>query len=57
MGRIDYEKTSKETIQRINRIMNKIVEAIENEPECTYEDAMHVLECVRNNYQKKEAAF
>lgn len=53
MRKIDYEKTSKETIQRMNRMISKIVEAIENEPECTYEDAMHVLECVKNNYQKK----
>ena len=53
MKNIDYERTSKETIQRINRMISKIVEAIENEPECTYEDAMHVLECVKNNYEKK----
>ncbi len=50
---MDYERTSKETIQRVNRIVNKIVMAIENEPECTYEDAMHALECVKSNYQKK----
>lgn len=49
---MDYERTSKETIQRVNRIVNKIVMAIENEPECTYEDAMHALECVKSNYQK-----
>lgn len=34
-------------------MINGIVEVIENEPECTYEDAMNVLECVKINYQKK----
>lgn len=50
---MDYERTTKETIQRINRMINGVVLVIENEPECTYEDAMHVLECVKSNYQKK----
>lgn len=50
---MDYERTSKETIQRVSRIVNKIVMAIENEPECTYEDAMYTLDCVKSNYQKK----
>lgn len=50
---MNYERTSKEIIQRVNRIVNKIVVAIESESECTYEDAMHALECVKSNYQKK----
>lgn len=50
---MNYERAPKETIQRINRMIGGIVEAIENEPECTYEEAMHVLDCVKDNYQKK----
>ena len=54
---MNYERTSKEIIQRVNRIVNKIVVAIESESECTYEDAMHALECVKSNYQKKKTTF
>lgn len=47
------EKVSAEVAKRRMNLANRIFEVIELGVDCTYEDVIHTLDCIKNNYEKK----
>lgn len=51
MGEI--EQISHEEAMKMATLANKILTVIEAERDCTYQDAMRVLDSIKKNYEKK----
>ena len=49
----DVEKMGREEAERMVNLIKKISNAIDEVPDCTYQDVMRAFETMRKNYERK----